>query len=39
MTNIAQQQELRAKIWKIANDVRGSVADKPENVMPNTRDK
>jgi type I restriction enzyme M protein len=26
MTNIAQQQqELRAKIWKIANDVRGSV--------------
>jgi type I restriction enzyme M protein len=25
MTNIAQQQELRAKIWRIANDVRGSV--------------
>jgi type I restriction enzyme M protein len=25
MTSIAQQQELRAKIWKIANDVRGSV--------------
>jgi|GEM_PF-6065282 len=25
MTSIAQQQELRAKIWRIANDVRGSV--------------
>jgi type I restriction enzyme M protein len=25
MTSIAQQQELRSKIWKIANDVRGSV--------------
>jgi type I restriction enzyme M protein len=25
MTTIAQQQELRAKIWRIANDVRGSV--------------
>jgi type I restriction enzyme M protein len=25
MTNIAQRQELQAKIWKIANDVRGSV--------------
>ncbi len=25
MTSIAQRQELQAKIWKIANDVRGSV--------------
>lgn len=25
MTNIAQRQELQAKIWRIANDVRGSV--------------
>jgi len=25
MTSITQQQELRAKIWRIANDVRGSV--------------
>jgi type I restriction enzyme M protein len=25
MTSIAQRQELQAKIWRIANDVRGSV--------------
>ena len=25
MTSIAQRQELQNKIWKIANDVRGSV--------------
>jgi type I restriction enzyme M protein len=25
MTSIAQRAELQAKIWKIANDVRGSV--------------
>jgi type I restriction enzyme M protein len=25
MTNVAQRQELQTKIWKIANDVRGSV--------------
>ncbi len=25
MTSIAQRQELQAKIWKIANDVRGSI--------------
>lgn len=25
MTNIIQKQELQNKIWKIANDVRGSV--------------
>jgi hypothetical protein len=25
MTSTAQRQELQSKIWKIANDVRGSV--------------
>ncbi len=25
MNSIAQRQELQAKIWKIVNDVRGSV--------------
>ena len=25
MTSLAQRQELQAKIWKIANEVRGSV--------------
>jgi type I restriction enzyme M protein len=25
MTSIAQRQELQTKIWRIANDVRGSV--------------
>ena len=26
MTSVAQRAELQAKIWKIANDVRGAVA-------------
>jgi len=30
MTSIAQRQELQAKIWRIAKDVRGSVVPSPE---------
>ena len=29
MTGAVQRAELQAKIWKIANDVRGSVDEKP----------